>query len=217
MNNERTLVIVNELVDMKGKSTYECEMLWCELYEECIKELRKMVYKKHYTFASDYAQEDFEQDVMITIYKKLHEYDAMRAKVSTWIHMISANIYIKFYNERKRLKEKGFETISMYKENDDNEVINMIDLNKGSKSVEKEYFYKLSCERLYNAIYNLKDNYRDSVILCDMEGLKPREASKVLGCKNEDVYRHLNRAHNKLKRTILNEELDEEFFDEYEL
>ena len=212
MNNERLLAIVNELVNMKGERTYEHEMLWCELYEECIKELRKMVLKKHYTFASDYAQEDFEQDVMITIYKKLHEYDAIRAKVSTWLHMISANIYNKFYNERKHLKEKGFETISMYKENDDKEIINMIDLYKHSNSTEKDYFYNLSCERLYDAICHLRDNYRDSVILCDIEGLKPREASKVFGRKNEDVQRWLNRAHDTLERYITNEEMEEDLF-----
>lgn len=141
----------------------------------------------------------------------------MRAKASTWFHIITASIYNKFYNERKLLKEKGFETISMYRENDDNDVINIIDLNKCNKSVEKQYFYKLSCEQLYDAIYSLRDNYRDSVILCDIEGLKPREASKELGRKSEDVYRHLNRAHDKLKSIIVNEEIEEEFYDDYDL
>ena len=217
MNNQRTLAIINELVDAKGTRTNEQEMLWCELYEECVKEVRNIVRRKNYSFAIDYTQEDFEQEVMITIYKKLYEYDALRAKVSTWLHMISATIYNKFYNERKRIKEKGFAMIPMYKENDDKEVINMVDLNKFSKSVEKEYFYNMSCERVYDAINHLRDNYRDVVMLCDIEGLKPREASKVLGCEAKVVYRNLNRAHDNLERTIVNEELDEDLLDEHEL
>lgn len=217
MNNERTLAIVNELVKVNDKKSYAYEMRWSELYKECIKELRNIVRRREYSFASDYSQEDFEQNVMITIFEKLYEYDALRAKFSTWLWKISANIYNKFYNERKRLKENGFETISMHRENDDNEVVNIIDIDKYSKSVEKEYFYNLSSERLYDAIDNLRDNYRDVVILCDIEGRKPREASKVLGRKSEDVYRWLNRAHDNLERFIVNEEIEEDFVDEYDL
>ncbi len=217
MNNERTLTIVNELVKVNCKRSYVYEMLWSELYGECIKELRNIVRRREYSFASDYSQEDFEQNVMITIFEKLYEYDALRAKFSTWLWKVSTNIYNKFYNERKRLKENGFETISMYRENDDNEVVNIIDIDKYSKSVEKEYFYNLSSERLYDAIDNLRDNYRDVVILCDIEGQKPREASKVLGRKSEDVYRWLNRAHDNLERFIVKEEIEEDFVDEYDL
>ena len=43
---------------------------WCDLYEECIHEVRNIARRKNYTFASDYSQEDFEQDVIIMIYNK---------------------------------------------------------------------------------------------------------------------------------------------------
>lgn len=217
MDNGKIVAIIRELADVQGKGNYSNEMLWGELCEECVKELRKMVTRKQYVFTSDYAQEDFEQDVMMVIFENLHRYDATRAQFNTWFRRISANIYNKFYNQQKRLMENDVRTISMYIENDENEEGNIIDCYKYSKSVEKDYFYSISCGKLYNAIQHLKDNYRDVVMLCDMAGFKPGEAADILGQKREIVYRWLNRAHDKLEKFIVDEDMEEDIYDEYNL
>ena len=217
MENTKVVEMVKKLVDMKGESTYEYELLREELYKECIKELRTMVNVRQYSFSSDYAQDDFEQDVMISVFEKLNQYDVTRGQFNTWIRKIGSNTYNKFYNVRKHLSENGLRTISMYVENDENEVSNIIDYYKYSKSVEKESFFNISSERLYKAIAQLRDNYRKVVILCDIQGIKPGEAAKMLGEKREIVYRWLNRAHDNLKKIIVNEKLEEDIYEGYEL
>ena len=217
MENTKIVEMVKKIVDMKGEKTYECEMLRGELYNLCVKELRKMAGARQYSFSNDYSQEDFEQDVIMIVFEKLNQYDITRGQFNTWIRKIGANIYNKFYNGHKRLSENGLRTISMYVENDENEVSNIIDYYKYSKSVEKELLFNMSSEKIYKTIAQLRENYRKVVVLCDIQGLKPSEAANVLGEKREDVYRWLNRAHDSLEKIIVNEEIEEDIYEDYEI
>lgn len=211
MNNEKIVALIKGIVDAKGQGTYEHEMCWVELNKECVDALKKIVYSKNFTFNAEWDFDDFMQDVMSSIFKNLKIYDATRASFYTWFRTISTRIYYKNrYN-------KEIISIPMYLENEDNEIVNIIDQCKYRTSVENDYFYNLSCEKLYDAINQLRDNYRDVVILCDIEGLKPGEAAKILGQKREVVYRWLNRAHDKLKDFIVAEAMEEDLSNEYEL
>ena len=153
MRNERIYEIVMELVNMKERASSRFEMLWGELYEACVKEIHKMAVRKKYTFTSDYGQEDFEQDVMIDVFENLDKYDASRSKFNTWLWRIAKNSYIALWKKRNNL-----ETVSMYVENEDCEIENIIDQYVHSYSVEKEYFSTLGGKKLYDAIDGLKDN-----------------------------------------------------------
>ena len=192
---------------------FEKEMYWIELYEECKKTLMNMAKCENYQFDDLWELSDFVQEVMIIVCEKIQTYDINRSKFATWVKKIGKNVY---YDYLRSIRNKAKE-LSMYIDNDNNEELNIIDTFKYSMSVEDNYFYRISSDKLYNAINNLRDNYRDVVMLCDIEGLKPSEASKVLGIKREDVYRRLNRAHNKLLQFVVSEEIEEDFSYEYEL
>lgn len=210
MKNEKIIEMIKVLGEMTDNDSYEYKMIWNELYEVCVNELHKLVNKKQYYFTSDYSQEDFEQDVMTNIFDKIWQYDATRGQFNTWIWRIGTNVY----NSYRKLIDNKLKTVSMYVENED---INIIDCYKYSKSVEKEYFYNISSGELYKFISQLKDNYRKVVILCDIRGLKPSEAAKILGEKREDIYRWLNRAHNNLEKIITDNKIVENIYEEYEL
>ena len=215
MSNERAIAIINELVNVEGERNHEQEKLWEELYQECIKMLRIRVHKKGYSFSVEWNQEDYEQDVIFTIFRCLDKYDPTCATFGTWFSNISTKIYYKKYNKIK--KDKGIQVIPMYVENEGNESVNLIDTCKQTKSVEKEYLHNMMWSNVYDEIGKLNDRQRDVVMLCDVEGMKPREVSKLRGYKSEDVSRWLNRAHNKLATYIVNESFEEELAYDYDL
>ena len=217
MNNNMMCELIEVLTIKKGENPHNYEVCWKTFYDECLKSLRAIVCKKHFEFNADWTQEDYEHDVMLKVFDKMDSYDSKCGHFITWFSTLSTRIYYKKYNKAKNEMANGNFTIPMYIENNDNDTINIIDHYKYSTSVEKDYFYNISSDKLYNAIANLKDNYRNVVMLCDIQGIKPKDAAKILGCKSEDVYRWLTRAHASLKTFIINEEMEEDLSYEYEL
>lgn len=217
MNNKIMCDLIDVLTIKVKDNSFDHELCWKKFYEECIHSLRTIVHKKNFTFDADWTQEDFEHDVMLKVIDKIDSFDAKCGHFSTWFTTISTRIYYKKFNRVKVALENGFSTIPIYIKNDNNESINVIDHYKYSTSVEQDLFHNLGSKNLCQAIVSLKDNYRDVVILCDLQGLKPSEASKHLGCKSEDVSRWLSRAHASLKSTIIKEEIVEDLSYEYEL
>ena len=215
MNNERTLALINALLDEKKSGTYEKELLWEEFYEMCIKELRKKVIYKNYTFGPEWDQEDFEQDVMMTVLGKLDKYDPSRTKFTTWLATISSRIYYKRFNKEKVANE--WKTNFVYEDAYENSDVEMSNYANHTRSVEDEYFHRCDMEDIQNMIAGLKDNYREVFILCNMEGKKSKEVAKLLGHKVEDIYKWLHRANKKIVEHIVDESLESALFYEYEL
>ncbi len=215
MNNERTLELINSLLDEKKNGTYEKELLWKEFYEMSINELKTKINCRNYLFASKQDQEDFEQEVMMIVFSKLKKYDPSRTKFSTWLETISSRIYFKKYKKEKVASERT--ATFLYEDAYANGDGEMSYYSNYSKSVEDEYFHNCDMEDIQNAIAGLKDNYREVFILCNIEGKKPGEAAKLLGCKVEDVYKWLHRANKKIAEYIMEKSLEDALFYEYEM
>ena len=213
MNNTRTLELINALVNGKEERTYREEMLWSEFYEACVKELNKKASMRNYDFFDiDWSQEDYVQEVMFEVFKNLHKYDVARAQFATWLGGVGDRIYRKHLSMCTKKRNKGFEVTTMYVEDDECKDLNIIDKFDCTNSVEKDYFHELAMSTMYDAIDGLKSNYRKVVTLCDLEGRKPREVAKVLGCNSKDVHDWLYRGHRALAKSLDDEAFEGEIF-----
>lgn len=213
MNNEMMCMLINNVTCGNVEDTFEKEMCWNELYEECEKILTIVARSNNFEFDSLWELSDFVQEVMISVCDKIQTYNLNRGKVATWIKMLGKNVY---YDYKRSIRNKVKE-LPMYFENDNNEEINIVDKVKLGTSVEDAYIYNITSDKIYDIINNLRPSYRDVVTLHYIEGFEPMEISKMLRIKRDDVYGRLSRGRKKLKDIFLREKIEEDLSYEYEL
>ena len=213
MNNIKMISLIEKVVNVKGERSFLQELCWGELYDECIKGLRGL--ERGLKFHVEWDNEDFEQDVMIEIFKCLDKYNPNCGSFYNWLRAIAKNVYNKNYYRNEKCK--GIETIPMYVENEEKELINIIDVCKCTNSIEEEYFENVNYREICDVINTLDEKYRQVVILSCIYGLKPREVARQLGIDSGVVRVRLSRARSKLK-TLIGGNPMREFVDyEYEL
>lgn len=137
---------------------------------------------------------DLNQEVFIKVYRSLSTFRG-ECSLSTWLYRIATNKCYDYFRRQtsagrdKTLPlEPDLEKVSFVQDK-------IFDLHQ--KTVESEMK-----ECIHNFINNLSTNYRTTLILHDMEGLKNREIAAIIGCSLETVKICLHRARKKIK-TIL--------------
>jgi len=139
--------------------------------------------------ASDVAQE-----VFIKIYKSIGSFKKQSA-FSTWVYKITINTC---RDELRKQKNKR-NTISLDQSIclEDNEVERQIQSNDPTPELvaEKRETGKLIKE----AIFNLSDEYKEVVILRDIQGFSYSDIAKILNCPEGTVKSRINRARGMLK------------------
>jgi RNA polymerase sigma-70 factor (ECF subfamily) len=148
---------------------------------------------------------DLTQDTFVAAYRA---YDRFRyeASVYTWLYRIAVNLTKNRFEKQQRTGSREAYSLDAPIELDSDEV---------GREVED---WDLSPERvaendqlrgvLLGEVAALKFEYREVVVLRDLEGLRYREIAQVLGCSVEAVKSRLFRARSVLRKR-LTEILDE--------
>jgi RNA polymerase sigma-70 factor (ECF subfamily) len=153
-----------------------------------------------YRFIGKRAQaEDLAQDVFIRVWQAAKSYEP-RAKFSTWIYRITANLCLNELKSagRKKLipyfpgeegKEGGFETIS-----------------DESPSAEERLLAEERIRQISDALQSLPEKQRMALILKRYDDLSYQEISKILGCSVSAVESLLVRAKKNLLEKLISRE-----------
>jgi len=167
-------------------------------FEQILRKYKKLVINLAYRFIQNRAEaEDIAQEVFLRTYHSTKNYKS-KAKFSTWIYKITANICINKLRSKKHLQ-----TVSLNKpiSTNRNEIITempILTYDHPSVNSEKKEINKLVKE----AINSLPINQKMAVILQKHEGLSYREISETMGCSIHAVDSLLQRAKQNLKRKL---------------
>lgn len=147
-----------------------------------------------FRFLGDYeACSDVVQETMIKVYRYKDTYSSV-AKFSTWIYTIAGNLARTEYRRKRRRK---FFSISDYGE------------EHGQFELPDEVYRPdvmtdsgIKEEIIQNALVNVKDVYREAVILRDIEGMSYEEIAEILGLNEGTVKSRINRGRAQLQELL---------------
>ncbi|MEW5815349.1 MAG: sigma-70 family RNA polymerase sigma factor, partial [Spirochaetota bacterium] len=150
----------------------------------------------------EYESEDLTQEVFVRVSQALKTFRG-ESQLSTWIYRIATNAAL------DRLRSPSFQRMVQKKSSNDSIAASEIetedkDVWTGEKttSVETALIQKEMHKCIRNFVENLPTDYREVVVLSELEGLKNSEIAEILGVTLDTVKIRLHRARAKLKKEL---------------
>ncbi len=171
-------------------------------FEEVVSENYERIYSVIYRLVSDEeVAADLTQDTFVAAHRA---YDRFRheASVYTWLYRIAVNLTKNRFEKQQRIDSREAYSLDAPLQLDTDEVTRQVadwDLSP-ERVAENDQLRDI----VLREVSQLKYDYREVVVLRDIEGLRYREIADVVGCSVEAVKSRLFRA-----RSVLRERLEE--------
>jgi RNA polymerase sigma-70 factor (ECF subfamily) len=136
---------------------------------------------------------DITQDVFMMAFESLGSFRG-DSKFSTWLYSITVN-YCKNY--RKRMNR--VRTVSIEKNEEENSEFQLADERQNT---EQAIIDKDSLRIVKEELYRLPEDYREILILRDIEGMSYNEISGILGITLSNVKVRIHRGREQLKERL---------------
>lgn len=152
------------------------------------------------------AAQDLAADVFARAWKSFHQFER-GTNMRAWLYRILTNTYI---NEYRRKKRQGLPVdIDQYENQDEFYIYNKIaegaTASNEAEDPAKAVLAKFAEQDIVNAMEQLPDGYRETVILSDMQGLSYEEISQALDIPIGTVRSRLNRGRRHLQKALWDE------------
>lgn len=171
--------------------------------ESAFSEVMKRYANKIYSFVIrmiGYSPEadDAVQDVFMKAFSNLNKYDNTRAKFSTWLFTIARNHCIDILRKRKSVYSLDtiYEDTEGYFEPVDDK-----------RNVEELLDKKMKVEFIEKEIEEMREDYREILLLRYIEGFSYQEISEILDIPLGTVKTNLYRAREHLKDRLVDKEV----------
>jgi RNA polymerase sigma-70 factor, ECF subfamily len=157
-----------------------------------------LVYRRHqapiYRFAlrmtgSAWAAEEIVQDVFMTLIRDPKKYDARLGTVSAFLYGVARNRVLKY---RERLPRE----VALEEKNEDGTGPGVILKDTVTPAVWAEKRERSAQVRA--AVLELPDEFREAVVLCELQDMSYEEAAAIIGCPIGTIRSRLHRG-----RTLL--------------
>ena len=139
--------------------------------------------------------EDLVQETFLRVYRSKDSYERI-AKFSTWMYTIALNLAKSLYKKKKRMT-----TITIHKDPDkpEDRPMNLEDNNPLQDDTLHE---KLCVEELEKALMELSEEFREVVILRDIQQLTYEEIAEITGIPMGTVKSRINRGRAQIQELI---------------
>jgi len=152
-----------------------------------------------YRFIGDRTQaKDLAQEVFLKVWQSAQNYEP-KAKFTTWIYRITANLC---FNELKSARRKKW--FSFNRSNEDGDHTFEETLSDSAPSAEDLLLEKERSRQISDALQSLPDNQRMAVVLKRYEDLSYQEIAQIIGCSVSAVESLLVRAKRTLQEKLKN-------------
>jgi len=152
-----------------------------------------------YRFIGDRTQaKDLAQEVFIRVWQSARTYQP-KAKFTTWIYRITANLCL---NELKSARRKKWFSFNHSNEDAENTIEET--LSDGAPSAEDLLLAKERSRQIANALQSLSENQRMALVLKRYDDLSYAEIAQIIGCSVSAVESLLVRAKRTLQKKIKN-------------
>ncbi len=135
--------------------------------------------------------EDLVQETFIRVYRNRHAYQRI-AKFSTWIYTIAGNLARSEYRKRKRRN-----LVSIHSVNREESEYEM-ELPDESFMPDKDTDGTIQRQHIQRALNNLPSQYREVVVLRDIQQLRYDEIAEITGLPLGTVKSRINRGRARL-------------------
>ncbi|MFH5833076.1 sigma-70 family RNA polymerase sigma factor [Halalkalibaculum sp. DA3122] len=139
--------------------------------------------------------EDLVQETFLRVYRSRHSYERI-AKFSTWMYTIALNLAKSLYKKKKRMT-----TVTIHKDPGDPEDRKM-DLEDNSILQDDSLHEKMCIKQLKKALMKLNKNFREVVVLRDIQQLSYEEISEMTGNPMGTVKSRINRGRAQLQEIL---------------
>ena len=171
-----------------------------DAYGKIVGRYHGRLYNFIYRFVGDReTAEDIVQETFLRAFRKRDEYRAI-ATFSTWLFTIAGNLAKSELRRRKRWRMISAER--------DEETDTGMELPDESARPDKVAESSIADVQIQNAINSLPNNYRQVILLRDVEGMSYQEISEIVDCPVGTVKSRVNRARLKLQQKLKSEGRD---------
>ena len=171
-----------------------------DAYGKIVGRYNGRLYNFIYRFVGDReTAEDIVQETFLRAFRKRKEYRAI-ANFSTWLFTIAGNLAKSELRRRKRWRMFSLER--------DEETDTGMDLPDESARPDRVAESSIADVQIQEAIASLPDNYRQVILLRDVEGMSYQEISEIVDCPVGTVKSRVNRARLKLQQKLKSEGRD---------
>lgn len=139
--------------------------------------------------------EDLVQETFLRVYRSRHSYQRI-AKLSTWIYTIALNLAKTMYKKKQRMKL--FSIHADESDPDDREFV----ITDTSILQDEELHQKNSVKELEKALFELNDDFREVIVLRDIQQLSYEEIADITGTAMGTVKSRINRGRVQLQELI---------------
>lgn len=139
--------------------------------------------------------EDLVQETFLRVHKSKHSYERI-AKFSTWMYTIAINLAKSMYKRKKRMQ-----LISIHKDDSDPDSFDFL-LEDGSILQDQKLHQTLSMQKLEEALDSLQDEFKQVVILRDIEQMSYEEISEKIAVPMGTVKSRINRGRAQISKHI---------------
>ncbi|MCY3487302.1 MAG: sigma-70 family RNA polymerase sigma factor [Bacteroidetes bacterium] len=179
-------MVDEDLMELFQAGTVEAYNILVDRYSE-----RLMHYL--YGFLGDKKRcEDLLQETFLRVHRNRHSYQRI-AKFSTWLYTIAGNLARSEYRKQKRRHMYSIQSVSR-----DNEEYEM-PLPDETFLPDKHAESALQDEYIQEALGSLPPNFREVVILRDVQQLAYGEIAQITGLPMGTVKSRINRGRSKLQ------------------
>jgi RNA polymerase sigma-70 factor, ECF subfamily len=171
-----------------------------DAYGKIVGRYNGRLYNFIYRFVGDReTAEDIVQETFLRAFRKRKEYRAI-ANFSTWLFTIAGNLAKSELRRRKRWRMFSIER--------DEETDTGMELPDESARPDKVAESSLADVQIQQAIASLPENYKQVILLRDVEGMSYQEISEIVDCPVGTVKSRVNRARLKLQQKLKSEGRD---------
>lgn len=169
-----------------------------EAFDELVRRNAPKVHALVYRFLGDPgAVEDITQEVFLRVYRTAARYEP-KAKFSTWLYRIVANLSFNVLRSRKRSHPVSLEMVG----SEDGERYHREIPDERHAAPEEQVDSEELREKVAEAIGSLPDTQRVAIILNKYENRSYEEIAEVLQCSTMAVKSLLSRARSNLRESL---------------
>ena len=148
-----------------------------------------------YRFVGDAYREDLLQETFMRVYRNRHSYRRI-AKFSTWLYTIAGNLARSEYRRRKRHRATSLQAV------DQSDETYELELPAGDPTPDVDTDDALVYVRLQEALDELPPEFKEVVILRDVQQLSYDEIAEITALPLGTVKSRINRGRGRLQNML---------------
>ncbi len=156
-------------------------------FNELVKRYKDRLHNFLFRYTHNHQDcEDLVQETFLRVHKSKASYERI-AKFSTWMYTIALNLAKSMYKKKQKMQK-----VSIHKDSNDSEDFEM-HIEDPNVLPDQELHEKLCLQRLEKALMSLPEDFREVVMLRDLQEMSYEEISEITGIPMGTVKSRINR------------------------